>query len=65
MNPYPPDNQDVDGNSFISIDEIGIPHVTPDPITTPDIGVCPTCGCMELTTPEHQAMFPSKEDASY
>lgn len=64
MNPYQPNNQNAKGESFISIDEVGIPHVTPDPITTPDIGVCGGCGCMELNAPEHHAMFPSKEAAS-
>lgn len=63
MNPYPPDNQNVNGESFLSIDEEGIPHVTPHPIETDDIEVCPTCGCMDLTTPEHHAMFPTKEEA--
>lgn len=60
MNPYQPDNQDADGNSFISIDKVGIPHVTPNPITTPDIEICPGCGCMELDHPDHRSMFPPK-----
>lgn len=46
--------------SFLSIDEDGVPHVTPDPITTEDIEVCPVCGCMELTSTDHHAMFPEK-----
>jgi hypothetical protein len=64
MNPYQPNNQNANGESFVSVDSEGVPSVTPDPIRTQDIEVCGGCGCMELTAPEHHAMFPTKEAAS-
>jgi len=48
--------------SFLSINSEGVPQVTADPITTADIDVCPECGCMDLTTTDHHAMFPEKPE---
>lgn len=60
MNPEQPNNQNANGESYLFVDSNGDPYVTPQPIETEDIEVCPSCGCMELTTPEHRAMFPEK-----
>lgn len=45
----------------MTIDPNGIEVFAPTN-DTPDINVCPGCGCMELTHPTHQQMFPEKEN---
>ncbi len=47
---------------YLGVDSEGVPFVQPDPITTPDIEVCSSCGCMEITHPEQAQMFPGKDN---
>ncbi len=50
---------------YLTVDDQGVPHVTHDPISTPDINVCPDCGCLQPTHPDHHNLFPEESEETY